>query len=91
MVRIVNGPDGPLILDDYDGVDPLSGRLAFPDHGYPPRPGEEAAARTPWARTSRGGNLGQAEQFPYDADADARSRRSPPWSTRRGTTSTPPR
>jgi hypothetical protein len=68
MVRIVDGPNGPMIISDTSQDDPLSGRMAFPDHGYPPRPGEEGPARTPWARQSRGGALGRSEQFPYDAD-----------------------
>ena len=56
---------------------PLSRELVYPEHGYPPRPGEDRPSLSAWARLARGGALGKKSVLVYNAARRAAQQSSP--------------
>lgn len=46
---------------------PLSRELRYPEHGYPPRSGEDRPGLSAWERLARGGALGKKSVLVYNA------------------------
>lgn len=54
-------------MTPFTFMTPLSGELVYPEHGYPPRPGEDRPGLSAWGRLCRGGALGKKSVLIYNA------------------------